>query len=74
MILLILSITVSAEAPKIIYKEKTEIDFEAVDIEGITKKPQGSLISETNRAIFNPLVQIRESWSYEMTQSVNDID
>ena len=45
MILLILSITVSAEAPKIIYKEKTEIDFEAVDIEGITKKPQGSLIS-----------------------------
>ena len=28
-----------AENPKVIYKEKTEIDFEALDIEGRTKKP-----------------------------------
>ena len=57
----------------IVYKQKTEIDFEAVDIEGQLKKPQGSLISEKNRAIFNPLIQIREEWNQEMINSLNQV-
>lgn len=73
MILLIFNLFAYAEEPKVVYKEKTEIDFEAVDIEGTTKKPRQALIMETTRAMFNPLVQIRENWSYEMTESINDI-
>lgn len=73
MILLILSLFAQAEEPKIVFKERTEIDFEAVDINGTTKKPMQSLITEETRAIFNPLVQIRKEWLLEMTESVNDI-
>ena len=73
MILLILSLFAKAEEPKIIYKKETEIDFEAVDIEGTTKKPRQALIMENSRAIFNPLVNIRKEWHYEMLSSVNDI-
>ena len=73
MILLIFATLSLADEPKVVYKEKTEIDFEAVDIEGTTKKPRQALIMENSRALFNPLVNIRENWSYEMTQSINDI-
>ena len=72
MLLLILSL-VKAEEPNVVYKEKTEIDFEAVDIEGNIKKPNGQLISENARAIFNPLLNVRESWAKEMSESINEI-
>ena len=74
MILLILSLFAVAEEPRVIYKEKTEIDFEAVDVEGTLKKPTGALISERKDIIFNPLVQIRTEWNLEMTESINEID
>ena len=74
MTLLFLSLTLQAEEPKIVYKEKTEIDFESVEIEGQLKKPQGSLISEQHRALFNPLVSIRTNWSSEMIESINQIE
>tara|TARA_Y100000385_G_C12937069_1_gene569313 strand:- start:198 stop:422 length:225 start_codon:yes stop_codon:yes gene_type:complete len=73
MLLLILSLLTYAEEPVVIYKKETKIDFEAVDIEGQLKKPQNTLISETNRALFNPLVQIRTTWNLEMTRSIDDI-
>lgn len=74
MILLILSLFAKAEEPKIIYKKETEIDFELVEIEGQLKKPQGVLLTEKQRARFNPLVQLRLEWSQEMSESVNQID
>ena len=73
MILLILSLAATADEPNIVYKEKTEIDFEAVDIEGINKKPTGSLVMENLRATFNPLVNIREEWNQEMINSLDEI-
>ena len=73
MFLLILSLFAQAEEPKIIFKERTEIDFEAVDIEGRTKKPMQALITEQTRATFNPLVRIRKEWHLEMIESVDDI-
>ena len=73
MIAIIFSMLAYAETPKVVYKEKTEIDFEAVDIEGTNKKPMQALIMENNRAIFNPLVKIREGWTNEMTESVEQI-
>lgn len=73
MILLLAIANLYAESPKVIYKEKTEIDFEALDIEGTTKKPMQSLITEQSRAIFNPLVKIRKEWHQEMIDSIDDI-
>ena len=49
--------------PQVIYKEKTEIDFEAVDIEGQLKKPQGMITVERSRAEFAPLIQLREQFN-----------
>ena len=63
----------NAQAQDVIYKEKTEIDFEAVDVEGQLKKPQGVLSMERVKASFNPLVQLREDFALEMENSVNDI-
>lgn len=62
-----------AQAQDVIYKEKTEIDFEAVDVEGQLKKPQGVLSMERVKANFNPLVQMRENFTLEMENSINDI-
>lgn len=72
MFLLILT-TLSLAEDNVVYKKRTEIDFEAVDVEGQIKKPPGALLQEKNRALFNPLVQIRGSFTAEMTQSINDI-
>ena len=73
---LLLAMTVfsgEANAQDVVYKDKTEIDFEAVDVEGQLKKPQGQITMERIKANFSPLVQLRENFSMEMTQSVNDI-
>jgi len=72
MLLLILT-TLTLADENVVYKKKTEIDFEAVDIEGQIKKPPGALVQEKERALFNPLVHIRRSFAVEMTQSINDI-
>ena len=59
--------------PKIVYKEKTEIDFEALDIEGELIKPQGALLLERNKAAFNPLIRLRKDFNVEMSDSVKQI-
>jgi hypothetical protein len=59
--------------PNIIYKESTEIDFEAIDIEGKLFKPQEQLILERQIANFSPLLQIRNSFLYEINTSVSEI-
>ncbi len=61
------------EGNKIMYKDKTEIDFEGVEVEGELVKPQGALLLERKKASFNPLIQLRENFNLEMSQSVNDI-
>lgn len=73
MLLLIITFFARGEEPNVIYKDKTEIDFEAVDIEGAIKKPTGSLVMENLRVTFNPLVYVREEWNKEMLESLNQI-
>ena len=73
MTILILTFFAHADEPVIVYKEKTEIDFEAVDIEGQLKKPQGSLIAERKNIIFNPLIKVREEWNQEMINSLDQV-
>lgn len=59
--------------PKVIYKEKTEIDFEGVEVEGELVKPQGSLILDRQRAKFNSMVWIRPDFDDEMDKSVQEV-
>lgn len=74
MINLLLITTLSfAEEIEVIYKQKTEIDFEGVDVEGQLVKPEGQLITEREVAQFNPLIKLRYNFNEEMTQSVNQI-
>ncbi len=71
--IILLSQLLFAEEPKVVYKEKTEIDFEAVELEGAVKKPSGQMVLERLKAQFNPLLQIRDSFSYEMNESVKEV-
>lgn len=55
------------------YKERTEIDFEGVDVTGELVKPNGTLLLDRRKANFNPLIRLRENWNEEMKQSVDEI-
>ena len=61
------------EEPKVVYKQKTEIDFEGVDVVGELVKPQGSLVLDRKRAKFNSMVWIRADFDDEMDKSVEEI-
>ena len=51
----------------------TTVDFERVELKGELKRPEGSHIKENSRIIFNPLVQLRMSFSEEMQNSINNL-
>jgi len=57
---------------EVIYRQKTEIDFEALDIEGILVKPSSSLILERKKAAFNPLVKIRTDWNDMIEETIDE--
>ena len=61
------------EEPKVIYKQRTEIDFEGVEIEGELIKPQGSLVLDRRHAKFNPMIRLRTDFDDEMDKSVQEI-
>ena len=74
--LIILLATALAEEPEpiVVYQERTEIDFEAVDIAGELVKPEGNLITERQEAVFNPLIRLRTDWNDEISSSGNEIE
>lgn len=55
------------------YKKETEIDFEALDIDGEMVKPQGIFTSTMTGPKFNPLIELRYDFNEEMSQSVNEV-
>ena len=55
---------------RIIYKQRTEIDFDGVDIQGELVKPQGTLLLDRRAASFNPLIKLRENWNLEIKESI----
>ena len=55
------------------YQKKTEIDFEALDVEGELVKPQGALMMERKKTSFNPLIRLRTDFNVEMSNSVTEI-
>ena len=58
---------------EIVYKQKTEIDFEGLHVEGQLVKPQGALLLDRKRAAFNPLIRLRTDFNSEMSLSVQEI-
>ena len=58
---------------KVQYKQKTEIDFEGLDVSGELVKPQSALVLDRKKASFNPLIKLRENFNAEMEQSVDDV-
>jgi len=55
------------------YKERTEIDFEGVDVSGELVKPEGALLMDVKRNQFNPLIRLRENFAVEMKQSIDEV-
>ena len=76
-IILLLSGTAYAdekeEEPKVVYKQRTEIDFEGVEIEGELVKPPGSLVLDRRHAKFNPMIKLRTDFDDEMDKSVQEV-
>ncbi|MDP2312112.1 MAG: hypothetical protein Q8P41_04345 [Pseudomonadota bacterium] len=62
-----------AEGRKVSYKQKTEIDFEGLDVNGELVKPQSALVLDRKKASFNPLIKLREDFNAEMEQSVDEV-
>jgi hypothetical protein len=58
---------------RVVYKNKTEIDFEDLEIEGTLQKPQSALVLERKKAQFNPLIQLRANFNAEMQESVDEV-
>jgi hypothetical protein len=59
--------------PEVVYSQKTEIDFDALDIEGVLVKPQTSLVLDRKKAEFNPLVKLRSNWNDMIEESVEEV-
>ena len=77
-LLLGLAASTSAQAQdesgrQIKYAERTEIDFEGVDVQGELVKPAGQLLLDRRKANFNPLIRLREHFNEEMKRSVDQV-
>lgn len=57
---------------KIVYKQKTEIDFESLEVEGALLKPSSAFILERKKLSFNPLVKIRTDWTDLIEESITE--
>ena len=58
---------------KVQYKQKTEIDFEGLDVSGELVKPQSALVLDRKKASFNPLIKLRTDFNAEMEQSIDEV-
>jgi hypothetical protein len=61
------------EDRKVVYKQRTEIDFSDLNIEAALVKPQGILTIERKQASFNPLINLRKDFNDQIEQSVQEI-
>ena len=59
--------------PRVIYKQKTEIDFEGGEVDGELVKPQGALLLDRKRAQFNSMIKLRTDFDDLMDDSVQEI-
>lgn len=62
-----------ADGRKVTYKQKTEIDFEGLDVNGELVKPSGAMVLDRKKASFNPLIKLRADFNPEMEQSIDEV-
>ena len=58
---------------KVTYAERTEINFDEMEVTGELIKPQGSVIVDRKRAEFDSLIDLRTNWNKEMKKSLKEI-
>lgn len=58
---------------KVVYKQKTEIDFEGLNVDAALVKPAGSFVLERKQASFNPLIKLRTNFNEEIDKSTDEI-
>lgn len=51
------------------YKQRTEIDFEGIDVSGHLVKPQGQILLDRHKASMNPLIRHRQGFDDEISGS-----
>lgn len=61
------------EGRKVVYKQKTEIDFEGLEVEGVLQKPQSALVIERRSASFNPLIKLRTNFADKIEENTDEI-
>lgn len=74
--IIVLGIALAALAQdkdKVVYKQKTIIDFSDVTIQGELTKPEGSYISSRKESAFQRLIKVRENFYPELLKSVDKL-
>ena len=66
-------VIVDPENPGIVYKKKTEFDFEDDVVEGSFVRPEGDYIDSRRGGRYSSLIRIRENFVPEMLKSAEDI-
>lgn len=61
------------ETREVKYRQRTEIEFDGITLEGKLAGPDVNLVGERARPIFNPLIELRTSFQSEMAQSVDAV-
>jgi len=61
------------EDRKVIYQQRTVIDFEDVDVTGELIKPAGALLIDRKRAKFNPLIKLRQDFNPEIKRTIRQV-
>ena len=59
--------------PSVVYKKKTEYDFEDDVVEGSFVRPEGEYLDARRSARHSSLIRIRENFVPEMLRSAEDI-
>lgn len=62
-----------APAPKVKYREKTQVDFNESQIDGSLTTPDGDYLRSTKRAEFENLIRLRSDFFDELEQSSQDL-
>lgn len=66
-------VIVDPSNPGVVYKKKTEFDFEDDVVEGSFVRPEGDYIDSRRGGRYSSLIRIRENFVPEMLKSAEDI-
>ncbi len=66
-------VVVDPDNPSVVYKKKTEYDFEDDVVEGSFVRPEGEYLDARRAARHSSLIRIRENFVPEMLKSAEDI-